>query len=77
MWIGEFVRCHTIIQMLRARFPDRPVDMLSTTLTAPLTDYMPGVRQAVIAYLPRSRLASRSSGHSPNSSSSKIIEPRW
>ncbi len=21
MWIGDFVRCHTIIQMLRARFP--------------------------------------------------------
>ena len=53
MWIGDFVRCHTVIQMLRARFPDRPVDMLSTTLTAPLTDYMPGLRQAIVADLPR------------------------
>lgn len=56
MWIGDFVRCHTIVQLLRARFPDRPVDMLSSTVTAPLTDYMPGVRQAVIADLPRRRL---------------------
>jgi heptosyltransferase-2 len=57
MWIGDFVRCHTVIQLLRARFPDRPVDMLTTTLCAPLTDYMPGLRQAVLADLPRSTLA--------------------
>src|SRR5580693_5759283 len=57
MWIGDFVRCHTIIQMLRQRFPDRPVDVLSTTLTAPLTDYMPGLRRAIVVDLPRKALA--------------------
>jgi heptosyltransferase-2 len=57
MWIGDFVRCHTITQMLQARFPDRPVDVLSTTLTAPLTDYMPGLRRAIVVDLPRKRLA--------------------
>jgi heptosyltransferase II len=57
LWIGDFVRCHTVIQLLRARFPDRPVDMLSSTLTAPLTDYMPGLRQAIVADLPRRSLA--------------------
>jgi heptosyltransferase II len=57
MWIGDFVRCHTIIQMLRQRFPDRPVDVLSTTLTAPLTDYMPDLRQAIVVDLPRKVLA--------------------
>jgi heptosyltransferase-2 len=57
MWIGDFVRCHTVIQLLRARFPDRPVDMLTTTLCAPLTDYMPGLRQAIVADLPRKSLA--------------------
>ena len=57
MWIGDFVRCHTIVQMLRAQFPDRPIDVLSTTLTAPLTDYMPGLRRAIIADLPRKALA--------------------
>ncbi len=57
MWIGDFVRCHSVVNLLRARFPDRPVDMLATTLCAPLADYMPGLRQAVVADLPRGRLA--------------------
>lgn len=57
MWIGDYVRCHTVIQILRARFPDRPVDILATTLTAPLTDYMPGLRRALVADLPRKTLA--------------------
>jgi len=57
MWIGDFVRCHSVIKLLNARFPDRPVDVLSTTLCAPLTDYMPGLRQAIVVDLPRSRIA--------------------
>lgn len=57
MWIGDFVRCHSVVKLLRTRFPDRPVDVLATTLCAPLADYMPGVRQAIIADLPRGRLA--------------------
>ena len=57
MWIGDFVRCHSVVQLLRQRFPDRPVDMLSTSVCAPLTDYMPGVRRAVVVDLPRKRLA--------------------
>jgi heptosyltransferase II len=57
MWIGDFVRCHSVIKLLNARFPDRPVDVLSTTLCAPLTDYMPGLRRAIVVDLPRSRIA--------------------
>ncbi len=57
MWIGDFVRCHTVVKLLNGRFPNRPVDMLATTLCAPLTDYMPGVRRAVVVDLPRKRLA--------------------
>jgi lipopolysaccharide heptosyltransferase II len=57
MWIGDFVRCHSVVRLLRQRFPSRPVDMLATTLCAPLADYMPGLRQAVIVDLPRQRLA--------------------
>jgi heptosyltransferase-2 len=59
MWIGDFVRCHTVVQLLRARFPDRPIDMLASTLCAPLTDYMPGLRQAIVTDLPRKRLGLR------------------
>jgi heptosyltransferase II len=57
MWIGDFVRCHSVATLLRQRFPNRPVDMLATTLCAPLADYMPGVRQSIVADLPRGRLA--------------------
>src|SRR5438067_12764406 len=57
MWIGDFVRCHTVVKLLKARFPGRPVDVLSTTLCAPLADYMPELRQAIVVDLPRKRLA--------------------
>ena len=68
MWIGDFVRCHTVfrlsklrchsvVRLLRQRYPDRPIDVLTTTLCAPLLDYMPGVRKGIVADLPRMRLA--------------------
>src|ERR1700752_246870 len=59
MWIGDFVRCHSVVKVLRQRFPDRPVDVLATSLCAPLADYMPGVREAIVCDLPRSRLGLR------------------
>ena len=30
MWIGDFVRCHSVVKVLKARWPQRPVDMLAT-----------------------------------------------
>jgi heptosyltransferase-2 len=57
MWIGDFVRCHSVVKLLKTRFPARPVDVLATTLCAPLADYMPELRQAIVADLPRGRLA--------------------
>lgn len=57
MWIGDFVRCHTVVRLLRDRFPDRPIDVLTTTMVAPLLDYMPGVRRGIVCDLPRKRLA--------------------
>jgi heptosyltransferase II len=57
MWIGDFVRCHTVVRLLQQRFPARPVDMLTTTMVAPLVDYMPGVRKGVAVDLPRKRVA--------------------
>src|SRR5262247_3721527 len=56
VWIGDFVRCHSVVKLLRGQTPDRPVDIVSNTLCAPLADYMPGVRKAIIADLPRRRL---------------------
>jgi lipopolysaccharide heptosyltransferase II len=57
MWIGDFVRGHTVVRVLNERWPNRPVDLLTTPLCAPLVDYMPGVRSGIVWDLPRSRLA--------------------
>lgn len=56
-WIGDFVRCHSVVRLLRQRWPQRPVDVVATTLCAPLADYMPGLRKTVIADLPHGRIA--------------------
>ena len=56
VWIGDFVRCHSVVRLLRAQDPDRPVDIVSNTLCAPLADYMPGVRRAIVIDLPRGTL---------------------
>ena len=56
VWIGDFVRCHSVVKLLRAQAPDRPVDIVSSTLCAPLADYMPGIRRAIVIDLPRRRL---------------------
>jgi heptosyltransferase-2 len=59
MWIGDFVRCHSVVRLLNQRHPGRPVDVLTTTLCAPLVDYMPGVRKGIVWDLPRKRIAWR------------------
>src|ERR1700693_813040 len=57
MWIGDFVRCHTVVKLLKQRFPSRPIDVLTSAMVSPLLDYMPGVRKGIIVDLPRRRLA--------------------
>ena len=57
MWIGDFVRCHSIVGLLKLRNPDAPVDVLTTSMVAPLLDYMPGVRKGIVVDLPRRQLA--------------------
>lgn len=59
VWIGDFVRCHSVVKVLKERFPHRPVDIVSSTLCAPLADYMPGVRRAIVHDIPRRKLAYR------------------
>jgi len=57
VWIGDFVRCHSVVKLLRTQAPERPVDIVSSTLCAPLADYMPGLRRAIVFDLPRGRIA--------------------
>jgi heptosyltransferase II len=56
-WIGDFVRIHSVVKLLKSQHFDRPVDILTSSNAAPLLDYMPGVRKGVIWDLPRRRLA--------------------
>jgi heptosyltransferase II len=56
VWIGDFVRCHSVVKLLRAQAPERPVDIVSSSLCAPLASYMPGVRKPIVIDLPRRRL---------------------
>ena len=56
MWIGDFVRCHTVVRLLQERWPERPVDLLTSRNNAPLLDYMPGVRKGIVCDLPRRKL---------------------
>lgn len=53
MWIGDFVRGHSIIRVLKDRWPERPVDLLTSSLCAPLVEYLPGVRKGIVWDLPR------------------------
>ncbi|MDB5655812.1 MAG: rfaF [Tardiphaga sp.] len=57
MWIGDFVRGHTVVRVLKERWPNRPVDLLVNKQVVSLVDYMPGVRKGVLWDLPRRRLA--------------------
>src|SRR4249920_786233 len=56
VWIGDFVRCHSVVKLLRARQPDRRVDIVASTLCAPIAEYMPGIHNTIRADLPRGRL---------------------
>src|SRR5207245_872368 len=56
MWIGDFVRGHTVVRILKQRWPNRPIDLLTTSLCAPLADYMPGVRSGILWDLRRSSM---------------------
>ena len=38
MWIGDFVRCHTVVKLIQQRLPSRPIDLLTTAMVAPLVD---------------------------------------
>ncbi len=56
VWIGDFVRCHSVVKLLKAQNPARTVDIVASKLCAPLADYMPGIRRALVQDLPRRRL---------------------
>ncbi len=48
-WIGDVVRAHGLVQLLRRAAPDAPIDLVTTAAAAPLVRFMPQVREAVVA----------------------------
>ncbi|AZO30357.1 lipopolysaccharide heptosyltransferase II [Mesorhizobium sp. M1B.F.Ca.ET.045.04.1.1] len=46
--IGDFIRCHSAIQIIAARFPGHPIDVVTSPIAAPLARLMPHVRKAWI-----------------------------
>lgn len=43
--VGDFVRCHSAIQIIAERFPGRPIDVVTSPVAAPLARLMPHVRK--------------------------------
>ncbi|CCV13569.1 lipopolysaccharide heptosyltransferase II [Mesorhizobium sp. STM 4661] len=43
--IGDFVRCHSAIRIIARRFPDRPIDVITSSAALPLASLMPHVRR--------------------------------
>lgn len=56
-WIGDFVRGHSAIRLLNARHAGTAVDVVTSSLCAPLVDYMAGVRKGIVCDLPHGELA--------------------
>lgn len=46
--IGDFIRCHSAIQILSERFPGCPIDVAASALAEPLGRLMPHVRKTWI-----------------------------
>ena len=56
MWIGDFVRVHSVVRLLKIRWPNRPIDLVTSSLCAPILDFLPGVRKGIVVDLPRRQL---------------------
>lgn len=54
--IGDFVRTHTLVQLLRERHPDAPIDVMARSPTIELAALMPEVRHGIGESLRAGRL---------------------
>ena len=46
--LGDFVRCHTLVQLLRARFPAEPIDVVARQPAIALAPLMPEIRRGIV-----------------------------
>src|ERR1700744_3320461 len=45
--LGDLVRCHSLIRMIAARYPNRPIDMVVRRSVAEIAAFMPEIRDAI------------------------------
>jgi len=43
--VGDFIRCQSAVQIIARQFPDRPIDVVTSAVSAPLARLMPHVRK--------------------------------
>jgi heptosyltransferase-2 len=54
--IGDFVRSHTLVRLLRERYPSRPIDIVGRAPAIELAPFMEGVRLGIAEPFGKSRL---------------------
>ena len=58
-WVGDMVMAHSLFQLLKARHPDRVLDLIAPPATLPLAARMPEIADAIVLAVPHGRLALR------------------
>ena len=46
--VGDFVRCHSLVRMIAASFPRRPIDIVSRKPSIELAQFMPEIREGIV-----------------------------
>lgn len=58
-WVGDMVMAHSLFQLLKARHPDRVLDVIAPPTTLPLASRMPEIAEVIALGIPHGRLALR------------------
>ena len=58
-WVGDMVMAHSLFQLLKARHPDRTLDLIAPPATLPLAARMPEIADTITLAVPHGRLALR------------------
>ena len=58
-WVGDMVMAHSLFQLLKARHPDRALDLIAPPATLPLAARMPEIADAIVLAIPHGRFALR------------------
>jgi heptosyltransferase-2 len=57
--LGDLVRCHSLIQLIAAKNPGRPIDIVARRSTIEIAEFMPEIREAIGDDFQHGRLQAR------------------